>query len=169
MELYEICEEFRSLQRLVESGEDSNENAIRDEIDIILMSAKDKAIQVAKYMRNLEVTIAAIDGAIIRMAERKLSIEKKAKHLEDYLIACMSAIGEKKVESPELVVLVMRNPPSVKILDESKIPDKFWVQPPQPPTPAKRVDKKEVLSHLKNTGEIAQGCEIVQTVRLMIK
>ena len=51
---------------------------------------------------------------------------------------------------------VQQNPPKVEILDESEIPEEFFV--PQPP----KLMNSLIMAHWKETGEIPDGCDIVR-------
>ena len=52
---------------------------------------------------------------------------------------------------------IQKNPPSVNVVDASKIPKRFLIQ--QEPA----IDKKAMLTEFRNTGEEIDGVEITQT------
>jgi hypothetical protein len=74
----------------------------------------------------------------------------------------MEIAGVDKVKRPTLTVSIQLNPPSVLVKDESLIPSHYML----PVAP--KLDKKAVLSFLKEGGEVP-GCEIQQSRGLRIK
>ena len=101
---------------------------------------------------QLEAEAAAFDAEIKRMTERKKSVERQIERMKAAQVDFMQATGQRKA-SAGTFTLTLRENKSVKVLDESAIPDTFWK-----PQPAK-LDKAGIKDALK-AGESVPGCEI---------
>jgi hypothetical protein len=89
-------------------------------------------------------------------------------HLRTYLLNNLQASGITKIDTPELVVSVKKNPASVVIDDEKVIPPEFMVTPPPAPPPLPRPDKGAIRDAIK-AGTDVPGCRLVQGARLEIR
>ena len=69
---------------------------------------------------------------------------------------------EKKKEA--IIAKIVKNPPSVNILDDAIVPEEFKMMEVNV-----KIDKKAIMQHCKSTGEIIAGVEIVSKERLQIK
>lgn len=142
MKLYEISNELKELEQLVESGELTADD-VKDTLDAIHQEREAKAVSVYEFMRNQEATIAAIDEEIKRFNARKKALTSSNDWLEGYLINDIAKHGEVKTD---LRTLKLRKPSKVVVIDdESKVPDAFIVKIPE----SSRVDKKGLLSALR--------------------
>jgi hypothetical protein len=80
----------------------------------------------------------------------------------------MQAAQMTRIESPELVLAIKKNPPAVVVLDEAAVSEVFKVYPQPAPPPVQRVDKKAVAEALK-AGWNVSGCKLEQGSRLEIR
>ena len=149
MTLYEMSSAAMQLYELLEAGE-IDEQTVIDTMENI--GAIEKLESYVKIQRQLEAECAAFDAEIKRMTDRKHVIERHIDRLKAAQVDFMQATGQRKAEAGTFT-LTLRENKSVKVLDESAIPETFWK-----PQPAK-LDKAGIKNALK-AGESVPGCEI---------
>jgi len=155
--LYELSEDY---QRILEIIEDDEFTPTEDEFKAMLKVEDDfhsKAQNVGKLIASINVDIEAFKAKQERAAVQEKSATNKRDYLKGYALWCLQQAGVKKVEG-EVTVRRQNAAPSCGVVDENLIPESFMVFP-EPPPP--RVDKRAVLDHFKETGEIVPGVEIV--------
>jgi hypothetical protein len=164
LSLFAIAGEYRQqLDQLEQMGLD--EQTFRDTLESIGGDIEEKSINVAMFVRNLESSATAIETQIESMEERSKAIRKKADHIKDYLRANMEHAKIQKIESPFFVLAIRKNPASLVLDDESKVPPSF-LKTPEPPPPM--LDKTKLKDALKN-GEVVPGAHLEQKTRLEIR
>lgn len=162
--LYELANQHQALNALAES-DDIPPEVIRDTLDGLEGTLREKAVSVAHFIRNLEEVAGSIDLAAAAMLARADRLRARAVAIREYLLFNMQATGITKIESPFFTLAVRTNPLAVVIDDESAIPDAYKVQPPQPPP---RVDRAAIAKTIKDGGSVP-GCHGEQKQRLEIK
>lgn len=126
LSLYEISQNYReALDVLTDPDCNLPAEVITDTLEGLQGSLEDKAVNVAKFFKNLEATADAIRQAELRMAQRRKAIEQRVAWMKDYLLANMDACGIQKIESPWFTMSIAKNPVAVDVLDEPAIPDQF--------------------------------------------
>jgi len=158
--LYDITNEF---EKLLDNLLDHDDSDLIKEIESIEGEFKSKSANVAKYIRNLEHLAAGIKEVENNQKNRRVSIEKKIIKLKDYLRFNFERTNTEKIENDDIVIAMYKNPVKVNILDENKIPEKFFHL-----KEAKVLNKDKVKESLKN-GEDIPGCELIQEKRITIK
>ena len=162
--LYELSNEYQ-LAQIKLSESDFDEQTIADTLESLSGDLEAKSINVAMFIRNLEVTADAIKQAEKEMADRRKAIERKTDAMKLYLKENMQRCGLLKIESPYFALTLKKNPPSVVIDDLAAIPSQFMVIPePVAPYP----DKKAIAEQLK-AGNLVEGAHLEQAERLDIK
>jgi hypothetical protein len=162
--LYELSNEYQLAQiKLIES--DYDQQTIADTLEGLSGDLEAKSINVAMFIRNLEVTADAIKQAEKEMADRRKAIENKTEAMKLYLKQNMQRCGISKIESPYFALTLKKNPPSVVIDDAGAIPNEFYVFPD---APAPYPDKKAISEQLKS-GNVVNGAHLEQAERLDIK
>jgi hypothetical protein len=162
--LYEIGHQYlAALDALTDPEADLPMQAIADTLEGIEGQLQDKAVNVAKFLRNLEAAAEAIKAAEDRMAKRRRALEGRAKWIKDYLKGNMEVSGITKIESPWFVLSVQKNPPAVEIIDERAIPDFFRTE-----VVTVTLDKQALKEALK-AGEEVPGARMVNGTRLSIR
>lgn len=162
--LYELVKYQHELEALADSGEVPAEQ-ITDTLEALDGDIQDKSVQIAAFTQNLEATAQAVREAAKAMLSRADRIEKRAESIRAYLLFNMQAAGISKVECPWFTLSVRKNPPSVVVDDESRLPPEFIVHPP-PPAP--RPDRDAIKRAIKAGGEVP-GARLVQSDRLEIR
>ena len=158
--LYDITNEF---EKLLDNLLDHDDSDLIKEIESIEGEFKSKSANVAKYIRNLEHLAAGIKEVENNQKNRRVLIEKKIIKLKDYLRFNFERTNTEKIENDDIVIAMYKNPVKVNILDENKIPEKFFHL-----KEAKVLNKDKVKESLKN-GEDIPGCELIQEKRITIK
>ena len=161
MKLYELAENYLNLQELLEN-EEVDQNLITKALDEVGGELEDKAENIAKLIKTLDVDINGYKAEEKRLADKRKSLENRVKSLKEYLDSAMKLTGKKKFKGQLFSFNIQKNPPSVNVTDEQIIPSKYYVQ--QDPV----LDKKTLLADLK-AGEVIPGAEIKQTESLRIR
>ena len=160
--LYVIAQEYRdAAARLADL--DLPAEVVADTLDSLSGELEVKAQNVAMFVRNLEVTAAAIKQHESEQALRRKAIEARADALRAYLARCMEATGIERIEGPG-VKLSFRKSSAVVIDGADLIPAEFMRQPETPP-PAP--DKKAIGDAIK-AGTDVPGAHIEQRKSLQI-
>jgi hypothetical protein len=162
--LYQLTNEYQLAQiKLIES--DYDQQTIADTLESLSGDLEAKSVNVAMFIRNLEVTAEAIKQAEKDMADRRKAIERKTDAMKLYLKENMQRCGITKIESPYFALTLKKNPPSVVIDDAGAIPNELYVFPAAPePYP----DKKAIAEQLK-AGNVVNGAHLEQAERLDIR
>jgi hypothetical protein len=161
--LYELTAQLREVQDLA-THDDIPAEAILNALEVIEGDIKVKATNIAALTRNLEASAAMIREAGKRMLERADRLERRSESIKAYLLWNCQAAQITKIECPEYVISVRKNPPAVIIDDENKIPPEFIFTPMPEPRP----DKVKIKAALK-AGEDVPGAHLFQNERLEIK
>lgn len=124
---------------------------------------EEKAINVAMFLKNMEATAEAIKNAEVEMTKRRKALENRVQWLKDYLKDNMLHTGISKIECPYFKLAIQNNPPSVSLLDEEAIPEKFkekvitW-----------KIDKPAIKEAIQS-GEVVPGAILTNGKRLAIR
>ena len=90
--LYDISKDYlQALDAFTDPDADIPLDAAIDTLEGIEGQLQDKAVNVAKFMQNLDATAKAIREAEQQMAKRRKAIENRAQWLRDYLKLNMEA------------------------------------------------------------------------------
>ena len=161
--LFQLVEQYRGLQDL--DVEEIPEEVLRDTLEGLGGELQLKAANVAMYQQNLQSFADAVSEASKKMAARAKRLQAKADSLKQYLQSCMEAAQITKIESPELSLVIKKNPPALVIADSAQIPDEFMVTPP-PPAP---YPDKAAIKRALSEGRAVDGCRLEQGQRLEIR
>ena len=164
LKLFELANEFRALEALAESDDIPSE-VIADTLEGLEGDFDSKAVAVAKFVLSLEAHADAINAAAATMDARAKRVYNRADSIRAYLLFNLQSVDRKRIETAELVIRRVTNPPAVQITDEAAIPRAYWVQPPPPP---ERIDRKAIAAALK-AGERVSGAFLESGERVEIK
>jgi len=152
--LWSITEDLKALDELIEQqqGEicEITEEFI-NEIDRVLTSKTDGC---AEFVLSLEEQSNAVEKRIAELKELQRRLELKRARFLIYIQECMMRIGREKTVGSFYQFSIRKNPPSLFISDENKIPPAFLSEKTEVV-----IDKKAILDALKK-GEIVEGAEI---------
>ncbi len=162
--LYELSQDYRqALDVLTDPENDLPAEVIADTLEGLQGSLEDKAVNLAKFFRNLEAMAGAIKEAEDRMARRRRAIEGRVKSLKDYLRTNMDACGIQKIESPWFVLAIQKNPSAVDVFDESAVPAEFKEE-----VVTVRLDKAGIKRALE-AGQTVPGAALSRGTRLAVR
>ena len=162
--LYELSQDYRqALDTLTDPENDLPAEVIADTLEGLQGTLEDKAVNVAKFFKNLEATAQAIKGAEQRMAQRRNAIEHRVASMKDYLKTHMEACGITKIESPWFTLAIQKNPAAVEIMDEDSLPDDFVEI-----VTTRKIDKAGIKQAIE-AGADVPGAVLTRGTRLAIR
>jgi len=161
--LYQLADQY--LQILEKTDEAENDDAFNLMLDSLSSDIKEKATNVAMYIRNLEASAESIKQAESEMAARRKALESKSTRIKQYLLENMNRTGITKIECPYFAISVRDNPESLVVDIGAQIPDEYYKQPPPP---EKVLDKVLLKKDIKE-GLIVEGCRLERKQRVDIK
>lgn len=160
MKLYELTEIYKNIEEIM-SDEDANVETLEKALKEVEDGIENKAENIAKLIRHIDSDIDALRAEEKRLAQRRRALENKKKSIKDYLEMQLKAMEIDKVKTPLFTVSIQKNPPSVRIIDEDKIPEDYLRY-------TKSISRRDVLQALKD-GEEIPGAELKQTRSLRIR
>lgn len=163
MRLYDISQQFLSIQELAENDESMIE-AVADTMEGIAADFEQKGQAVVVIFRGMEADIDAIDSEMKRLSEKKKAIQNRVEWLRNYLRDNMAATGITKISCPLFNITLSEAAKQVEVFDESALPDDYvTVKTVLSP------DKRKLLADLKEGVEIPGAMLVDGTRRLTIK
>lgn len=164
LSLYQLSGNYlEALDFLTDPEADLPAEVINDTLEALGGELEDKAINVAKFLRNMETAAEAIKAAEADMARRRKTLESRVKWLKDYLKGNMEDCGISKIECPYFKIAIQKNPAAVNIMDESAIPGQFKEQ-----VITWKIDKTAIKDAIKAGGTVP-GAELSSGTRLAIR
>ncbi len=118
MSLYELSQDLVILRDL----EDVEASEI---IEIVQNEISNKGKGIIQVIRSSESDVDAIKAEIDRLTKIKRVKENNIKRLREYTKSCMEQMELKKLETPIGNITVRKGASTLKINDESKLPDKY--------------------------------------------
>lgn len=161
MKLYEISNDYIDMINQADADE-SIRDALDDTLEAIGDEFDEKAINVAKYILNVESESEAIKKAESTMKNRRLVLDKKVIWLKRYVREHMEKLQKSNVWCPEFELKIKKNPPSLVIRDEELVPPQF-----KKVIKTVFIDKKAIKEAMKSCD--VKGCSLEQSNRLEIK
>ena len=156
MQLYELTEMYLNLKDM--DIEEGDLNAALENIDDEIET---KADNIAKVLRDFDGEIEALKSEEERLAKKRKAIENRQKQLKEYLQNAMLVLDKRKFKTDLFSFNIQKNAPSLKILDESKIPEDYYKI-------EKKLNKNDLKEAVKN-GLFEDAAELVQTESLRIR
>lgn len=89
-----------------------------DTLDGIEEEFEIKAVNIAVIVKSIKAEAEQLKAEKLRLAKRQAQKERAAERLEQYLLNSMQAIGREKVDKPQAVIRVKKNPESAVIDNE---------------------------------------------------
>lgn len=138
--LYELTNEFKQLQAMLEDGE-IDEQVFRDTIEGIDMEIDVKAENYGKIIRGLEAQANSLKEEYTRISNRANTLLNNSKRLKETLEKTMRETGKTKIKTGLFSFNIQKNP--AKLVVTGDIPEKYLI--PQEP----KVDTKGIKELLK--------------------
>ena len=161
LRLYELSSDYLNALDELSELDDLPVEAIADTLEGLAGALEDKALNVARYIRNLEAETTAIEEAKKRMEVRARSTANKAMRMRDYLKTELEKTGLQP-KAPDVAVRLQNNPPSVVLDDETRIPENY-----RRTQIVSTILKAEIAAAIKAGKEIT-GAHLEQSKRLVI-
>jgi hypothetical protein len=162
--LYKLSANYlQALDALADPDADLPAEVINDTLEALAGELEDKAVNVAKFVRNMETMAEAIKAAEADMAKRRRALESRVQWLKDYLKSNMEHSGITHIDCPYFKLSVQNNPPAVHILDENLVPSEF-----KEPVVNWKIDKSAIKRAIQ-AGQNVAGASLTNGMRLVIK
>ena len=134
----------------------ANEEEIEDRLQPLLQELSQKEDGVYWFVKKIQQDIDLADEYISKIQAEKKRRQNAIKSMKNMVIDANKTAGQLPKHS-EFNPLKILESASVDIIDESKIPDHYWVE-----VMTKRLDKKRILNDLKK-GTKVPGTDIKRT------
>ena len=154
MKLYELTEAYNNLLDLELEDVGPHLEILEDEIGI-------KLENLAKVIKTFEGENLAYKAEEERISAKRKRNENKIKSLKIYMQQNMEALEIKKIKTDLFSFGIQKNRASVRILDESKLPEDYFQVTRNPM-------KADIEKALKE-GLLTDAAELVQTESLRIR
>ena len=168
--LYEVTAEYQKSLRDIEEmleGDDLSTDDKHELIENSLICLSDKfdvkALNVAAYIANAELSVTAMKTVETRMVQRRKSMESRVKSLKQYLLDQLFYMGKTAISNESMTINVRNNPCKVIVEDQNLIPLKY-----QNKEIVYSVIKSAIAAELKN-GKTIEGAYLQSSTRLSIK
>lgn len=152
--LYEITGQFKELAALAENADEDLAIAVRDTLGAIEAEFEQKAQAVATIILNFDSDVAAIDGEIDRLNERKRLLQNRQKQIKDYLRENMEATGITKISCPLFTITCAKGREVVVVDDQDAIPDELMT------VKTEIKPNKDAIAAALKAGEDVPGCHL---------
>lgn len=175
--LYEYAKEFLDI---LDVAEEVEEDTLKDHLDIVQMEGKDKALNVAKWIKEKELMVQSMHAAYTTIQQRKLSLEKQIKWMRRYLSDNMQHLQIASATDAQISVSTFLSRPKPEITDE--VPKQFVSYEMVVPHEIREiigmrsdvsekkeiVDKKAITQFLEQEGDKVWG-KLVRDTHVRIK
>ena len=158
--LFDLTQNYKQIYDLISEGEEAE--VYLDTLESIDDAIEEKADGYAGVIRQLESDNDGLTKEIKRLQDRKKSNDNGISRLKENLQLMMEQTGKTKFKTNRNTFRISKNPASLKILDEKKIPKKYFIE--QEPKLNSQILKKEIKDGIE-----IEGAELVQTESLRIR
>ena len=161
MKCYDLTKEQTALLDMMSETDD--EDVLKALFDDIQGKTEEKLEAMAHIRTELLADEEKLTLEIKRLQAKKKTIVNNVDRLQSHIIWFLGEMQISKIKTPLYNFSVSKTSGSLKILDESKIPERFKTQ--------KVIDevKKEELKEALKNGEAIDGAELVISDSLRIK
>lgn len=122
--LYQISDKFIELL----SKDDLTPEEVQERGNELALMLQNKAESIVGYNANLKANKVAVKQEIDRLTKIYDAIEKQEEKLNKYVKENMEKLDLSEINTPIGNIKIKKCPPSVKILDEDLIDDKYIVE-----------------------------------------
>lgn len=159
--IYELTNDFMQVQEMIESGEYDFET-LQNTLDCINYEIERKADGYARVIKNITAEIEGIKAEETRLSEKRNALENSVTQLKKSLETAMIQTNKRKFKTDLFSFNIQKNPPSVNITDDKKIPDEYKILQPD------KIDNKAIIQALKEGAEF-DWAELKQGESLRIR
>ena len=158
MKLYEIADNMKSLEALIEDGEYTQEQ-LQDTIDACEGEFQEKLKACLMVRQQALADADAIESEINRLREIQELHSKKAIGLTEYVKHCVMKSGTDKFDLGLFKLTLRKATKKLGDIDETKVPEKYFIEVPA----TKKPDKRLLLKDAKIKG--IEGVSVVDSER----
>lgn len=162
MKLYELSDTYDQL--LADEAFYGEDEEFQELLAFIEDSLSEKAENITKIIKSLEKEVEVFKITEQEMRKKRQARERRIDWLKEYLEQNMVDQGEKKLKTDLFSVWIQKNPKSLQIEDEEVVPEEFKEEETRV-----KIDRRGLLKHLEETGEVIDGIEITQTESIRIR
>ncbi|MFE6075669.1 siphovirus Gp157 family protein [Paenibacillus sp. NPDC057886] len=158
--LYALGEKYKTFNQFIDAALESDENAeddlqmYIDTLEAIEDEFGNKVENIAKFLKNIQADIKAFKEEEDRLKKKRGYLTNKFEGLKSYTQSVLEVNKIDHVNAGTFKVKLQTSPPSVNIIDASKIPSKYKAE--QEP----KIDSKGLLADMKN-GVKVEGVVLV--------
>lgn len=158
--LYEIEQVYIDWLAKVEENDGEVTDELMIELESLTSDFDTKAETLGVFIKDLRADSEKYKAEKLKLEARQSSATKLADRLVERLQSSMRTTGRTKFSSPK-VQISFRNSASVKIVDETLIPEEFWKVTKEP--------KKQDIKDAIKAGIEIPGAEIEQNENLWVR
>lgn len=158
--IYDIDEAFQSIVEMYENG-DLTDEQLKEALVTLEETKVEKCGNAIRYLNMMKHNIENMKDEEKRIATMRKTLENRTKSIESVFTYALSKMGDKEVITRYGIMKIRKNPPSVVIDDETKIPAKYTTQKITI-TPDKAKIKKAIQD-----GEKVEGARLEQGEKLV--
>lgn len=129
----------------------------------LALELQNKSTNIIAYVLNTESLLERIKAEEKRLADMRKIGESKLEKFKAYVKENMEALNLSKIQTELGSLTIAKNPISIDICEEDKVPEEFKQQ-----VVTTKIDKKAIAQHFKETGEVPEGC-IVYTEKTSLR
>lgn len=163
--LYKLTERYNAIEELLDS---EIEGISKEDVVASLGNIKDdieeKISSIGKLVLELKSQAESIKAEEDRLSKRKSGVIGRMEWLKSYLLVEMQTTNILKVKRDVITVSVQNSPPSAEVANLELIPIEFIRIIPE----KREADKKAIIEHFKDTGEIVAGVDVVTNRKYIV-
>lgn len=148
-QLYKIKNNYVNALDNLSMEDQIDYQSINDTLEAIQDEFKEKAVNLASYIKNIDLDLNKINEYEKSISKRKKELESKKEGLIKYLKQNMLESEIKNIESAEFKISLRKSPSAIQVYNESIIPEDYF-----------RVEENKVLDKKKMKQAISEGAKI---------
>jgi hypothetical protein len=83
--LYEITQRYQNLELLLDNGDENIKQALLEGLNEIKEEFNEKALNLVKYIKNIDADIESFKNEEKRLSERRKILENQKESIKEYL------------------------------------------------------------------------------------
>lgn len=168
--LYELREEYNALLNMLEEGNDEiPEDALYDTLEAVAGEIKDKAVNIAVMIKDLQSDVEAFKNEESRLAQRRRVLENTVDRLKEYVTKELAGANIDQIKDDPRAAISFRRSKSVEIEDEDKFID--WARELRPDflTIKTTIAKANIKKVLEKDSDYCPFAKVVEKNSIQIK
>jgi hypothetical protein len=152
LKLYEISDKYQFLLHdLYDEETGEIDESVMVKLNELSDSAETKCINIVKIFKEIDYQRLAIAEEKKRMQARETALKNQVERLKFYLQSNMDRCKIDRVECPQFVISMQKNPASLSITNAKLLPEKYMKVTVEP-------DNEKIKEDLKNNVVIPGAC-----------